>query len=88
MKVVSINGRTIVVDVEWDDGLSKKGLAVPESPVESFNACYTHLTNYVSGVYAQLRAEADAIAHANPTPDPLCLAAIGKTFDNDGNVVA
>jgi hypothetical protein len=88
MKVVSVTGRTIVVDMTWDDGLVKNGIPVHNAPVESFDQCYQFLTSYLSGIYEQVRAAADAYALANPTPDPRVLSAVGHTFDNTGAVVS
>lgn len=87
-KIKSIVRREVTVDVLWDDGLTATDMVVPDVPVENFDSAKGYLLAYVSGKYAEYRAAADRVAYENPTPDPMVLAAIGHTFDNDGNVVA
>lgn len=86
--IKSITRREVTVDVEWDDGLVATDMVVPDVPVEDFAAAQAYLLTYVTGKYTEYRAAADRAAYENPTPDPMVLAAIGHTFDNDGNVVA
>ena len=88
IKIVAISKRLVTVDVLWDDGLTKTGIQVPDVPVESFPEAQAYLFNYITGIYAQVKAEVDAAAYANPTPDPMALAAVGHTFDNEGNILS
>lgn len=88
MKVVSVNKRTVVVDVKWADGLEKKGIVVPDVPVESFDAARAMLSVYIGGVYSTMKADAEREAYNNPQIDARVLQAVGHTFDNDGNLVS
>ena len=88
IKITGVNKRVVTVDVTWEDGLAKMGLIIPDVPVEDFAAAQTYLFSYVSGIYHQERAAADAIIYANPTPDPMVVAAIGHTFDDAGNILS
>ena len=88
IKVVSVVKRTVTIDVVWDDGLSKKGLIVDDVPVEDFQLSRQKLFDYVTWIYGQVKAEADALAYNNPTIAPEVLAAVGHTFDDQGNVVS
>jgi len=88
MKVIRVDKRTVTVDVLWDDGLQKKGIVVSDVPVESFEEARSMLNNYISGVYQTVKAEAEREAYNNPQIDPRVLAAVGHTFDNDGNLVS
>lgn len=88
VKIVAVDKRIVTLDVAWEDGLSMAGVVVPDVPVEDFATAQAYLLNYVSGLYTQARAEADRMAYENPTPDPRVLAAVGHTFDEQGNVLS
>lgn len=88
IKIVSVIKRKVVVDMEWDDGLTKNGIEINDVPVESFEAARIYLTEYVKGLYKQARDEADAVLRANPVPDPLVMAAVGHVFDDAGQMVS
>ena len=88
IKIVAVNKRQVTVDVTWDDGLSKAGVVINNVPVDDFAAAQAYLFAHVSGIYHQERAAADAILHANPTPDPMVLAAVGHVFDDAGNILS
>ena len=88
IKIVSVTKRQVKVDVTWESGLSKAGLLVDGVPVESFSAARQFLTDYISGIYEQVKKEKAATDYANPTPDPQVLAAVGHTFDDLGNLVS
>lgn len=88
VKINAINARVVNLNVAWEDGLIKNGLLVPDVPVEDFAKAQEYLFSYVSGIYQQERATADALAKANPTPDPMVTAAIGHTFDDQGNILS
>lgn len=86
--VVSINKRRFVVNVTWSDGLARSGIEINDVPVEDFEQAHAYLTNHIIGIYAQVRAEADAEARANPVAHPAVLATIGKTFNELGQLVS
>lgn len=85
LKINSVSKRVINIDVTWDDGLAKAGLEVPDCPVEDFTQTYGYLHAYITGIYQQVKAEADAAK--GPTIDPQILAAVGHTFDDTGAVI-
>lgn len=86
IKINSVNKRLVNVNVTWSDGLTKSGLNIPDCPVESFADTYAYLYAYISGIYQSERAAADALIYNNPTIDPQVLAAVGKTFNDDGSI--
>jgi hypothetical protein len=88
IKINSRNKRVLNVDVTWSDGLVKSGLIIPDCPVEDFASTQSYMFSYITGIYQQERALADAAIKANPTPDPMVTAAIGHTFDDLGNIIA
>jgi hypothetical protein len=88
IKITAVDKRTVTLDIAWDDGLTKTGAVANDVPVESFEAAQAYLFNYVTGLYNEVKAEADALAYANPTIAPEVLAAVGHTFDDQGNVIS
>jgi hypothetical protein len=88
IQIVAVNKRQVTVDVTWDDGLSKAGVVINNVPVEDMAAAQDYLFAHITGIYQQERAAADAILYANPTPDPMVLAAVGHTFDDAGNILS
>jgi len=88
LKILAVEGRAVTVDVTWDDDLFAHGVIVNDVPVESFEEARQYLTAYISGLYASARAEEDAAIRARLTPDPMIIAAIGHTFDNEGNILS
>lgn len=87
IKIVSIAKRVVTVNVVWDDGLTRT-LDIPNVPVEDFDQSHAMMTEYIASQYEAALKEKQQQAYNNPTPDPRVTAAIGHTFDNDGNVVA
>jgi hypothetical protein len=88
VKILSVVKRVVTVDATWEDGLVKSGLVIPGVPVEDFAQAQAYLFQAVSNAYVGERAAADAILYANPTPDPMVLAAVGHTFDDAGNILS
>jgi hypothetical protein len=88
IKIIAVNKRAVTVNASWDDGLVKNGLVINDVPVESMADAQAFLFAYITGIYQQERAVADAILYANPTPDPMVLAAVGHTFDDAGNILS
>lgn len=86
--ILSVDKRLVTVNVLWDNGLKKDDLKIPDVPVEDFSAAQAYLFNYITLVYDEVVKADEEAKRLNPVIDPAILAAVGHTFDNDGNLIS
>lgn len=90
LTIRNITGRNVDVSVTWDNEGDPilANFTVPNVRVESFAEAVEDMTKYVTAMYEGERNKRLAYLAANPTPDPQVLAAVGHTFDDQGNVLS
>lgn len=86
--ILSVDKRLVTVNVLWDNGLKKDDLKIPDVPVEDFSAAKDYLFQYITLVYDEVVKAEEEIKRLNPVIDPMVIAAVGHTFDNDGNLIS
>lgn len=86
IKIVSVKKREVAVDVTWDNGINRF-FTVPNVPVEEMAQAQAMMRDYISSMYSGVMAEEARKAYENPVIDPAILAAVGKSFNDDGTLV-
>lgn len=88
LKVLSVNGRNVRVEVTWEAGW-KRTFDVPNCPTpDGFAACLPVVQSYVAAMYEGVAQEEAVKAEALRQPAADCLAAIGHTFAEDGTLIS